>query len=237
MGNRWVLISGCLLAASCSVEPQLVSDADAERLEATRTAARAQTGGVKVFIEADAWRGRPVALSEVVTPVRISVENSSGRPLRIAYADFTLRGQKQYHALAVLERDETPLSMGSMAVVLTGTAEAERPLIAPRFGSRGFFIAPFYQRQFPRYEPWPRSLDRDPALSVERPRLRANLPSRDMVAEGVPEGVVESGGFVSGFVFFDRVEPGEKRVVFDLALTDPDTAERWGDVRIPFAPR
>ena len=53
----------------------------------------------------------------------------------------------------------------------------------------------------------------------------------------MPEGVLESGGFVSGFFYFERVEPNEQRVAFRAQLADPDTRQRWGEVQIPLVVR
>lgn len=237
MRNLWVLIS---VVTSCAVEPQLLPDKTTQRSEGP---AAASLSGVHVRVDGDAWRGEPARLPEVVTPVKVTIENSSGRPMRIAYLDLSLDGKKHYRALPLVSHD-VPLSVRQNAPALRlvvnepvapeAPADPQRP--KPRFQSKGFFVAQFYKKQYPAYEPWPRSINtRSPTESISNALLAANLPSADMVADGLPEGVLESGGMVSGYLFFDRVEPKETRVNFNLRLTDPDSTEQFGQITIPLA--
>lgn len=240
MRNRWVLISAVVVATSCSVEPQLLPDKTTQRSEGP---AAASLSGVQVRVDGDAWRGQPDRLPEVVTPVKVTIENSSGRPLRIAYVDFSLDGKKHYRALPMVAQD-VPVSLRQNAPALRRVlneavapptpADPQRP--KPRFQSKGFFVAQFYRKQYPAYEPWPRSINtRSPTEAIASSLLAADLPSADMVADGLPEGVLENGGFVTGYLFFDRVEPRETRVNFNLRLSDPDSTEQFGQITIPLA--
>ena len=240
MRNPWVLISVVLSITSCSVEPQLLPDKTTQRTEGPATAS---LHGVQVRVDGDAWRGAPDRLPEVVTPVKVTIENSSGRPVRVAFADFSLDGKKHYRALPMVAQD-VPVSLRQNAPLLRRVlnepvapatpADPQRP--KPRFQSRGFFVAQFYKKQYPAYEPWPRSINtRSPSESISNALLAADLPSADMVADGLPEGVLENGGMVSGYLFFDRVEPKETRVNFNLRLTDPDNTEQFGQITIPLA--
>jgi hypothetical protein len=55
-----------------------------------------------------------------------------------------------------------------------------------------------------------------------------------MIAEVLPEGVLEPGGRVEGFLYFERVDPQAPRVRFRADLTSADTGEVFGEVSIPF---
>jgi hypothetical protein len=56
-----------------------------------------------------------------------------------------------------------------------------------------------------------------------------------MLAEALPEGVVQEGGKVSGFLYFEGVANRESRVEFVMNLVDASNGENFGQVSIPFA--
>jgi len=60
------------------------------------------------------------------------------------------------------------------------------------------------------------------------------LPSQDMIAQALPEGAVNDGGRVSGFVYFQHVASREHQVSFEMQLVDGPTGEEFGSVSIPF---
>jgi hypothetical protein len=55
-----------------------------------------------------------------------------------------------------------------------------------------------------------------------------------MLEQALPEGVVESDGSVSGFLYFPAVGKREEQVTFEMKLVDAKTAETFGTARIPF---
>ena len=54
-----------------------------------------------------------------------------------------------------------------------------------------------------------------------------------MIAEALPEGVLEPGGHVDGFVYFQGVMRREDRVRFDLKLIDGNSNEQLGEAVVP----
>ncbi len=61
------------------------------------------------------------------------------------------------------------------------------------------------------------------------------IPSQDMVNQALPEGVVEDGGRVAGFLYFQRVVGRETRLRFEAHLADAKTNEPVGEIKIPLA--
>lgn len=61
------------------------------------------------------------------------------------------------------------------------------------------------------------------------------IPSQDMVNHALPEGVVEDGGRVNGFLYFQRVVGRETRLRFEARFVDAATNEPVATVRIPLA--
>ena len=50
----------------------------------------------------------------------------------------------------------------------------------------------------------------------------------------LPEGVIDSGGSLDGWLFFERVDNDLERVVFRADLVNADTGRKFAEVRIPF---
>jgi hypothetical protein len=65
-------------------------------------------------------------------------------------------------------------------------------------------------------------------------RWPERLPTRDMLSEALPEGVVQDGGRVAGFVYFRRVTARESAVEFELTLADASDGKAFALVAIPF---
>ncbi len=56
-----------------------------------------------------------------------------------------------------------------------------------------------------------------------------------MISMAMPEGVLEPGGSIAGFLYFEDVEDTDiQQVDFTVALVDADTEEGIGTARIPF---
>jgi hypothetical protein len=54
-----------------------------------------------------------------------------------------------------------------------------------------------------------------------------------MVQKALPEGVVEVGGRVAGFVYFEEVKDVEA-LTFSARLLEPGAATPFAEVRLPF---
>jgi len=242
--KKWVVwlmaLSGCVLA------PRLVPDEGANRLG--DKVAFAQEAGVRVWVNGDAWNDDPLDLRDVLTPVHVSIENAGTRPLRLAYADFSLVGDSgmRYAAMSPLRADsELPTSslepgqpqlMNAQLVktqfMKTAAHRASPARVRPRFHHHHFYIAPQYGYFYPGYPLWgaPFPYTYFGGGPYSWPRT---LPTDDMIAEALPEGVLEPGGHVDGFVYFQTVGRRETRVRFDYKLYDARADAKLGEIIIP----
>lgn len=90
----------------------------------------------------------------------------------------------------------------------TGAARVYR-YRSPRYGvrGRGFYVYPRYRSYF-YYRTWPGYSFYPPYYSgyvyYWGPRYYPSSPPRDVLRLGLPEGVVASGGRVSGFIYFQN---------------------------------
>jgi hypothetical protein len=61
-----------------------------------------------------------------------------------------------------------------------------------------------------------------------------NLPTAHMLRVALPDGVIQEGGSVSGFIYFERVSESVPSVRFEYQLTDATTGKTFGTINIPF---
>jgi len=187
-------------------------------------AATASVADITVTVRPDDWRGSPSNLWSVATPMLVTIDNRSGRALRVRYDQFALRdaGGKRFAVRSpydvegyVSERVEASpyTAFGPPVSDLYWRDPFWR---ARRFGWTG---AGWYD---PVWEPWP---------SYRTVRL----PTSDMVRMALPESVVPDQSRAEGFVFFERAPTKRKtQVDFVMDLIDARTGERVGAVTIPF---
>lgn len=187
----------------------------------------ATSSGVRISIKADAWSGEPPTLTEVI-PILVEVENNSKVPVQIRYQAFRVTspsGADRFVALPTFN--------------IKGT-EVE-PITTPLYPFSGFLIAPHHHHFFPFLTPFHHPFDHFAYYDLYYPRfVRYKLPTVDMLRKALPEGVLQPGGKVTGFLYFDEeaeeaeeIEEGE-RAHFVADLINADTGKQFGTVTIPF---
>lgn len=219
---------GAILVASLTscADPKLMP---AEPPGAATTAsaapqeAQAQEAGVRVVITTNAWDGRPEALGTVLTPVRVQVENRGDRAVAIRYSAFRLTSPsgRTYAAIPPYDIEE----------------DMARPVASPYYRSAGFGVAPYLGGFYPGYGPYGGSFGFDaPYYGTYYPYWQGyrdiDLPTEDMIERALPEGVLEPGGQVAGYLYFENVEE-EGSATFRVLLVGPDGAEPYGEISIP----
>ncbi len=219
------VLAAAALLAGCALGPQLVPAADALTVPGMEKAAFARTAGVRVTVVPDAWDAWPQNLDDELTPLKVSIENDSGMPLRIRYNEFSLVSGRGVHYPAL-----PPLE-------IEGTVEqvASRPVYTPRFLYSGFYYAPYYRRPYAGLSPWGHPWAYD-SFYYDRyyPVWQIPLPTRDMREMAIPEGVLQPGGSITGFLYFPKVRGEDRRIVFVADLRSPRPGKRIGELRIPF---
>jgi hypothetical protein len=185
--------------------------------------------GVKIVARTDAWAGNP-EVKEHVTPVRVSIENNSGKPLRIRYREFALVGPDgERNAALPLYAIEGDVDRP----VLTYDLD---PLTEPEFLYYDYYVAPAYQSVYPGITPYagPFAYDIPYYERYYRYWAEVPLPTAEMRRTVLPEGVVNDGGKVEGFLFFEKVDPEERSFTMHADLVNADSGTTFGDVKIRF---
>ncbi|HEX5749884.1 MAG TPA: hypothetical protein VFZ09_26875 [Archangium sp.] len=242
----WLALAALLLAAGC------VTPTTLQPLPSTPTtqagAAVAEAEGVRLVADGDAWKGNPSDLERIVTPVQVRIENQSGRPLRIQYDAFSLKGSSQfsYAALSPFQLSEE----GHAAVGGSGYDNNVGLSFGVGVGSRwGWGPGAFaWGRPWGRgwygsgwYDPWYGPGWYDPFWGpysswYARPPPEP-LPTRDMLRKALPEGTLDPGGTLTGFLYFQNVSEREGTVTLQARLVDARTGETFGTLSIPFGVR
>lgn len=253
------LFAACALASSACVyeQPVLMPAKDAAVYPGRRDVGLAETAGIRLMVQGDAWRGNPRHLADLVTPLHVTIENQSGRTLRIRYSDFALAGDSgmTYGAIQLMPSQNSQvgaLAPDGAAPVLAAEGQSARIVLAqsaqatpgartrsirvvrPRFYHRGFYVAPHFGWAYPGLQIWAYPFPYD-SYYYDRyyQSWQEPFPTQDMLDEALPEGALETGGEVRGFVYFQHLGRRETRVDLRATLVDTANGENVAEARIP----
>jgi hypothetical protein len=162
-------------------------------------------------------------------PAQIEIRNESGRPLRVRYDAF---------ALAPAGGERT----GPVPVLLMDASGGDIPgmggLSGEAWKHRNFEIASAYAERYPDIEAYEGAFE---ATTLDAYRAAgpggvepSGLRDRQLLANTIPEGVLMSGGHVSGILWFESIDQADTSVVFTMDLVDASTGEQFGTIDVPF---
>jgi hypothetical protein len=178
---------------------------------------------VTVTSDGSVWHSSPANLPAEVTPVWVTVHNTTGQPVRVQYDEFTLRGPSgdRHAALA-------PYAAG---------APPSRPAFEVSDG--GYFdrfdVAPYLAPSYTWLPIWDGPLPHGP--SDQSVAALPGLPTAAMLDHALPEGVLENDGTASGFLYFQKIaRDGDVRflAVFEAPALAGQPAHELASVEIPF---
>lgn len=221
---RGVLTIGvALFSTACTVDRELRPALAAQEISGQPNAAAASDAGVHLTADMQAWEGNPPTLDQVVMPIQIAIENASTHPLRVRYSEFRLRGP----ALDYRPLPPRKLVYGEVTVT-------EDPILVPRIVSERFRVAPHLYPNFPGFDRWNLPWEDDPGFyATQYAKWKVSLPTVDMIDRAIPEGVLEPGGRIVGFMYFEPLRPGLDRVRLDFDLVDAKSQLNYGRIEIP----
>lgn len=112
-----------------------------------------------------------------------------------------------------------------------------RYIVATQWRATGYWAAPYYRVYHPAaaiYDrPFPANAAHHRAFYPAWENYEA-LPTDEMLAWAMPEGVVQPGGSVSGYLYFERVDIDENDVLFRAHLDSAESGLEVVTVSIPF---
>ena len=237
MRTRYLLTTFCLAAlgattlTGCAPRANLEPAPAANEVIGMEDAVRSSVDGVSVVAQAADWPGSAPVKNEI-TPVQVTLENGSDNPVRIRYSEFALVGPdgRRYAALP-------PFSVEG-DVEETITIDGYDPIAEPAFAYNSFAVAPYYGSVYTGLTPYTGTFAYDPyyydTYNTYWADFDIELPTDEMLDRAMPEGVLESGGTVEGFVYFEKVTEDVPRVTFRADLVNADTGDVFGETRVPF---
>lgn len=212
--------------AACGGVPELHPAPGAELVRGVPDAARATQAGVQLTAEAGAWGARPLELPAVMTPLRVAIQNGSGRPIRIRHQDFVLLEG---------DGDRRP------AVPPYRIEEQVARTVTPAYAPDGFYLAPYLDGYYDwalYADPFPYDGTYYGSVYPYYSTIRTvQLPTDQMVDFSLAEGVLDPNGHMEGFLYFEKLDGDAGRVRLTMELVDARTQERLGTIEIPFATR
>jgi hypothetical protein len=221
--------------AACAHQKVLEPAAGASLVPGHQDIAEASTTGVTVSVTGDSWSGDPQDLGTLFTPVRVTIKNNSGKTLRVSYQDISLAGASGFQYAAI-----PPIKAKGTLSLNDAPASRTRQPAAPSLEMAGwehdrFAVAPHYSYMYPGVDMWSGPFGYD-SLYYDGyyQRWPEKLPTQDMLSEALPEGVVQNGGSVAGYVYFQSVTGRESAVQFEMTLADPNNGQAFGRIVIPF---
>jgi hypothetical protein len=219
--TRPALVLVGLTLAACVHQRELVPASGAQTLPGRPRTAEETVEGARVQVDSDAWHSGQV--SDVLSPVRVTIENHRDRPLRVSYGQFTLGGPSGFRLAAL-----PPYQ------VAANDALAGAVAVPPGFVGSGFLVAPWAARYYRGVLPWYGPFPYDPVYYNRwYGAWPPNLPNDEVLRRALPEGVLQPGGQVSGFLFFKEQPPGTQLSLF-MALVDAESGQSFGTIAIPF---
>jgi hypothetical protein len=222
--NPWaiaVLTSIGIGCAACGGATPAMGDA-AKTLGAAPAIADAEARVATVRL---AFREEPrIGEHEHVIPLRVRIENDGRDAIELRYRHFAITtpdGARRFAALP-------PFHVHG---------EVIEPAFVTTVDHAGFAVAPTYASYYEAIAPWRGEFHfDDPYYDDQVGSWRElGLPSARMLAEAIPEGVVEPGGHVEGLVYFRRPPPLMRDVVFRADVVTCE-GQRLGTASLPFHP-
>jgi len=100
------------------------------------------------------------------------------------------------------------------------------PIPDPGFGYTAFELAPGYSDYYPSVRPCA-----DPYYyGYYYPRWRSiNLPTDGMLRRALPEGILNSGGRLDGYLYFEELTDDVERVAFRMDVVNARTGMNLGE--------
>jgi hypothetical protein len=188
--------------------------------------------GINIITKVNYWKGNP-DISRYVTPVYVTIDNNSGKPLKISYEQFALLSPEGQRFSAL-----PPFGIKG-TVTKPVLIRNYNPIMEPAFTYHGFLIAPFYSSIYPGLPVFDGNFYYDPLYYDNYysywGQIQYDLPTPEMVGIALPEGVLKNGGEISGFLYFQKINrlKGNK-VDFRADLVNSKTGDNYAVIRIPF---
>jgi hypothetical protein len=226
-----VLIS-VVTFVSCSSKIVLKPENSFQLSANVQDAVRVNCAGVSIMVEPGVWYG-PENNGKQIVPIRITISNKSGFPILIRYSDFFMVGVKTgnvYRALPPYHFDNT---VESGTIRLPDISPFEPNFVAEKFG-----VTFYNSEMYPEFPIW-QGVFQYERLFYERYyhvwTKKRLFSTAALIQSEIPEGVLLSGGFLNGFLYFETFKKSEKQVVLNFRLCEANRGLILEKISMPFS--
>lgn len=220
-----VLLGALAFATACgSKTPQLRPASGANTMPG-QGAAMQRNAGVRFVAQSVGWPGE-TAIQDEVTPLRVIIENRGKQPIAIRYSDFVLADSNDNHYAAL-----PPFQAQGNVIV----QPKDHGPLAPGFDSSEFKIAPYLHQVYPQMGVYDEFAADAPYYSTYYAYWEnKSLPTADMLSMALPEGVLNPGGHLAGWLYFQKVNDNVEQLDLRAAFADPKTGATVARFELPF---
>lgn len=194
---------------------------------------------IRIDARPESWPGgRTIAFT--TTPLRLGIDNRGQDTILIRYSDFKVYAAPTWSEFSVLPvfpikpKEAGPVVPGTLPMM---TAQAYPPIRDPVFQFRNFRMAPHLRSLYPDIPvhdgPFPYDHTYNQRLSNYW--RHTALPNLEMMRRALPEGVLYSGGWLAGWLYFQKFEPMPAGTLV-VSLTDT-SGQALEPIRIPIQAR
>lgn len=226
------LLAGCADRVSLMPAPS----ATALPTQGEATGAVETVAGVRVAVISREWPGT-AQISNAVTPLKVDIRNNSDQPVAIRYSEFRLTSLdgRTYSALPPVAIEATVPST-RVAPVAPRLAPGYSPITLPGFTATGFGVSPMYSPLYPGYPVATGPFAYDPLYygNVGSYWRQVQLPTVAMARMALPEGVLQPGGQMQGYLYFQEIDPNIASLRFRMDVVSAGQGRELGTVEIPF---
>jgi len=220
------LAFGCADKSKTTLKPA----ASAQNVPGMPEAAKAQSNVASLVAEIGKWPGEK-SVGKKVTPVHIVLENTGTQPILVRYRSFAIVAQDGSQKFAALPPFQITSDFVAPAVI------AKSAPITPKWTAMGFELDPAYATLYRGIGVADEPLDFDNAYyNAYYPSIReTELPAGDAQKFVLPEGILNPGGRLDGYLLFEKVPKDQQTIMLNAALmsTAEDSPE-IGRLSVPF---
>ncbi len=184
---------------------------------------------VELTVGSDTWEGDTVP--KYVNPIRITIDSGREDPIVVRYNNFVItnRDGKKYSVMPLYEMD---------AKLKKLVFDKDYEIIPkPFYDYKNYSIFPIYEPAYKTIEITDYDYIIDPYIQekyMDWAAMDADLPTQEMRMKALPEGILDIDGIVSGFLFFEKVNPNDKEVTLKFDIVDAKSNKKISTIEIPF---
>lgn len=221
---NWIVI-GCLMISGCT--RTILNETDYQIIQGI---AIGGLSGLNILVETGEWNGNQ-EVTEKITPVKITIYNKSDFEINLQYSNFCFRSKKNNCSYAAMPPYEIRGTTSNPCIILPYPFPVKLEIEY----NRKFRVAHYCARMYPDLPAYGKIIhvNKNYYNHYYGKWARIRLPEVEMISKLVPEGVLGKDGYVSGYIYFEKIASNEKQLEFCMDFIDAQNYAAVGRIIIP----